>query len=145
MFDLLSPYIVYLFALVTCGVALWKGDQPLRLAALAVIIAWTITPLVYDRTPHRLNFPVMVVDTNTSLILVWISMRWRRLWCAVLAALTILVVIIPFVALADPNIHRYNQLGANNVVSVFQLLVLLVATWLAIRARANERAVRPPY
>ncbi|HWT51081.1 MAG TPA: hypothetical protein VN113_02750 [Caulobacter sp.] len=111
---------------------------------MVLIVAWMLSQLVSVRDVYRLDYPVMVIDTNTAVIFVWISMRWRRLWCAVLAALTILVVIIPFVALADPDIHRYNQYGANNVVSWFQLLVINLATWLTVRARrrADEAAVR---
>ncbi|MET3664120.1 hypothetical protein [Caulobacter sp. 1776] len=135
MFDLLSPYVVYLLALATCGAAVWKGDRPLRLAAAVLIAAWVLSQLVSQRHQYRLDYPVIIIDTNTALIFVWISMQWRRLWCAVLAALTIVVVVIPFVALADPGIHKYNQYGANNVVSWLQLLVINLATWLTVRAR----------
>lgn len=140
----LIPYIAYLFALLICGLAYWKGDRPLRLAAVVLIVSWALTPLVSNGSRTSLDYPVTIVDTNVALAFVWISLRWRRVWCAVLAALTIVVVLIPIVSLVDRDIHRYNHLAANNVVAVFQLIVMLAATGLTVRARrrADEGAVR---
>lgn len=131
----LIPYIAYLAALVICGVAYWQGDRPLRLAAVVLIVSWALSPLVSNGSKTSLDYPVTIIDTNAALVFVWISTRWRRLWCAVLAALTIIVIIIPIVSLVDRDIHRYNNLAANNIVAVFQLIVVLTATWLAVRAR----------
>ncbi|KQV62248.1 MULTISPECIES: hypothetical protein [unclassified Caulobacter] len=143
-YELLVPFVGYLFALVICGVAFRKGDLPLRLAALVLIIGWAITPLVSLGGKVRLNYPVTIIDTNCALIFVWISMRWRRLWCAMLAALTIVIVIIPIVYVVDPQIHKYTRFAANNVVTCLQLVVLWVAIGLTVRARrrADEGAVR---
>ncbi len=141
---LLLPFVTYLVALAICGVALRRGDFPLRLAALVVIIAWTLTPLVSLGGKVRLDYPMTIIDTNTALIFVWISMRWRRLWCAVLAALTIISVIIPIVYLLDRSIHKYNYYAAYDLVAWLQLVVLCVAIRLTVRARrrADEGAVR---
>jgi hypothetical protein len=143
-YELLIPFVAYLFALVICGVALRMGDPPLRLAALFLIIGWTLTPLVSLGSKVRLDYPVTIIDTNAALIFVWISMRWRRLWCAVLAALTIISVIMPIVCVVDRSIHKYNYYAANNVVAHLQLVVLYVAIWLTARARrrADEDAIR---
>lgn len=143
LFELLQPFVTYLIALVICGVALRTGDRPLRLAALVVIIAWTLTPLVSLGGRVRLDYPVVIIDTNTALIFIWISLRWRRLWCAVLAALMIIGVVMPIICLVDRGIHKYNYYAANNIVANLQLVVLCVAIWLTVRARrrADEDAV----
>ena len=135
--EYLIPYIAYIVALVVCGVAIWKGDPPLKLAAGVLIVGWALTPIFMGRDRHVLDYPITIIDTNTALILVWISMRWRRVWCAVLAALTILIVLIPFVHLCDPGIHLYNRYAANNIVSHFQLVVIAMATWLVVRDRGR--------
>lgn len=128
-----------------CGLAFWKGDRPLKLAAAAMIAAWALSSIVEYRDRNGMNYPVTIIDTNLALVLVWISTVWRRLWCAVLAAVTIVIVVIPFVAISDPGIHRYNMAAANNVMAVLQLVVMAVATWLTLRARrrADEGAVQP--
>ena len=140
----LIAYVAYLIAMAICGVAFWKGDQPLRLAAGVIVVGWALSALTGQRDKFGMNYPLSIIDTNTALILVWISMRWRRVWCAVLAALTIVTVLIPFVAMVDRDIHFYNRAASNNVVAILQLIVLLVAIWLTVRARrrANEGAVR---
>jgi hypothetical protein len=144
-YEELIPFIAYLFALVICGVALRKGDRPLRLAALVLIIGWILTPLVSLEGKTRLDYPVTIIDMSAAVIFVWISLRWRRLWCAVLAALMIIGVILPIICLVDRGIHKYNYYAANNIVANLQLVVLCVATWLTVRARrrADEDAVHP--
>lgn len=138
-------YAAYLTALAICGLAVWKGDRPLRLAASTLIVAWALSALTGHRDRFGMNYPVTIIDTNTALIFVWISTRWRRIWCAVLAGLTIIEVAIPFVAALDRDIHRYNQMAANNIVAVLQLVVMATAVWLTARARSrvDEGAVRP--
>lgn len=140
----LVPYIAYLIALVICGLAYWQGDRPLRIAAVVLIVSWALSPLVSNGSRTSLDYPVTIIDTNAALIFIWISTRWRRVWCAILSALTIVVTIIPIVSLIDRGIHRYNNLAANNVVAVFQLIVMLVATGLTVRARgrADEGALQ---
>lgn len=143
--EYLLPYIAYLVAMVICGIAVWLGDQPLKLAAAVLGVAWAFTPIFMGSHRGVLNYPITIIDTATALILVWISMRWRRLWCAILAGFTILVAAIPFVHLLDPDIHRYNRFAANNIVSNFQLVVIAVATWLVSRdrRRADGEARQP--
>lgn len=142
MFRLLFPYVGYLVALAICGLAFWRGDRPLRLAAAVLIAAWALSPLISKGHRHGLDYPVTILDTNVALIFAWISMRWRRLWCAVLAALTIIVVLIPLVVAASRGILIYSHWLANTIVSALQLVVMLVAIWLTARARrrADEGA-----
>lgn len=138
-------YVVYLIALAISGVAFWRGDLPLKLAAVALVVGWTLSALAGHRDRYGMNYPLTVIDTNVTLAFVWISTRWRLIWCAVLAALTAITTAIPFVGLMDPGIHFYNRAAANNVVASIQLVVLLVGTVLTLRARrrADERALRP--
>jgi len=137
-------YVAYLAALAICGVAFWKGDRPLKLAASVLVISWALSALTGYRDRYGMNYPVTIIDTNVALIFVWISTRWRLIWCAVLAALTFITLAIPFVAMIDPDIHRYNRAAANNVVAVLQLVVMIVAIVLTVRARrrADEGTVR---
>ncbi|MET3664121.1 hypothetical protein [Caulobacter sp. 1776] len=141
-FELLLPFTSYLCALATCCLAVLKGDRSLRLAAAALLVAWALSPLISKGHRNGLDYPVTILDTHLTLILIWISMRWRRIWCAVLAALTMIVVIIPIVATFDREIHIYNHAVSNNIVSDLQLVVVLVAVWLTVRARrrADEGA-----
>lgn len=136
------PYVLYLVALVICGTAIWKGDAPLRWSAGAFIIGWMLTPAVSNLGRGDWDMPVAIIDTNVALLVVWISLRWRRLWAAVLAALMLLPVFARVIALLDPSVHRYGFLAANNVTVLCQMSVLIIAVWVTLRARrrANEEA-----
>lgn len=138
-------YVVYLVALVVCGLAYWKGDRVLRLMAVVLIASWTLTPMVMHLDRRGLNLPVAIIDIVTTAIFIWISMWSRRLWCAVLSALAIILIAIRFVASLDPSIDNYSRAASNNVVTILQLVVMAAATGLAVRARrrADEGAVRP--
>lgn len=137
-------YVVYLMALLVCGLAYWKGDGVLRLTAVVLIASWTLTPMVMHLDRRGLNLPVAVIDIVTTAIFVWISMWSRRVWCAVLSALAIILIVIRFVASVDHGIDNYSRAASNNVVTILQLLVMVAATGLAVRARrrADEGAVR---
>lgn len=137
-------YAVYLVALAVCGLAYWKGDRVLRLTAVVLVISWTLTPMVVHLDRHGLNLPVAVIDILTTAIFLWISLWSRRLWCAVLSAQSIILIVIRFVASVDPSIDNYSRAASNNTVVILQLLVMATATGLAARARrrANEGALR---
>lgn len=140
----LITFIAYLVALAVCGVAYWLGDRPLRLAAMVYIGAWVLTTVVSHRVGEGLDAPVTLVDTNATLILFWISLRWRRLWCALLAALGALTTLAPIVRLLQPDVSRYVLAATLNLLAICQLLTLVVAIGLTLRARrrADEGLVR---
>lgn len=131
----LLPYVLYLIALAICGTAIWKGDAALRWSAGAFIVGWMLTPAVSNLGRGGWDMPVAVIDTNVALLVVWVSLRWRRLWSAVLAALMLLLVLARVIALLDPNVHRYGFLAANNVIVLCQMVVLVVAIWVTLRRR----------
>lgn len=129
---LLLPYVLYLVALGICGTAIWKGDPPLRWSAGAFIIGWMLTPAVSNLSRGDWDMPVAIIDTNVALLVLWVSLRWRRLWSAVLAALMMLLVLARVIALLDPAVHRYGFLAANNVIVLCQMVVLIVAVWVTL-------------
>lgn len=137
----LFAYVVHLLATTICGLAVWKGDKPLRLAGAVLIGAWLMSALVGPRDVHGMSYPITAIDLSCVVAFVWISLRWRRLWCAVLAALMIIETIIPFVVFFDRDIHRYNQFVSHNIVTVLPLVVLAVAIWLTLRDQKRADAV----
>lgn len=141
----LYTYVYYLAALAVCALGLWKGDRPLRLVAGVTIASWSITPLFSHWDGHSLNLPQTLTDIVAAAAYVWISLRWRRLWIVVLSAVTILIVLCPFVYALDDRVHRNSWVAANNLLAVAQLGVILTAVALTRRARrrADEGAVRP--
>jgi peptidoglycan/LPS O-acetylase OafA/YrhL len=145
LFYVLLSYAVYVIVWVICVLAFWRGDRPLKAAAVTIIFFWSITPLFSHFGRTGWNMPVTIIDTNATLVLLWISLRWRTLWSAVLVALSFLQVLAPFVALWDGHIHPFYWMSAYTVLGYVVLAVLAVATWQTTRARrrANEGSVQP--
>ncbi len=141
----LYTYTYYLAALIVCGLSLWKGDRPLQAAAGVTIVSWSITPLLSYWDDQHLNVFQTATDVITTAFYVWISLRYRRVLIAVLAAVTFLIVMCPLVYLLDPRVHRNSWVAANNILAVIQLLVILVgfARSLRARRRADEGALQP--
>jgi hypothetical protein len=141
----LYTYTYYLAALVVCGLSLWKGDRPLQRVAGVTIISWSITPLLSYWDDQHLNVFQTITDAITAAFYVWISLKHRRLWIVILAALSILIVACPLVYLLDARVHRNSWVAANNMLAISQLIVILVVFLLGLRARgrADEGVVRP--
>lgn len=141
MFEYLAS-VTYVLMWAICGVALWLGDQPLKVTAAVSIFFWSITPLV-SHWWQGWNLPTIVVDLNATLAMTWISLRWRRLWSTVMVALSFLQVLMPFVAY-PAHLHRFYWQSAYNVLGYLLLVVMVVATALTVRARrrADEGAVQ---
>ncbi len=144
--DYLITFSVYLTALAICGAAVRFGDRPLRLTAIVYMAGWILTTLLAHRVRlGLLDVPVTVIDLGTSLTLVWISLRWRRLWCAALAGEALVTTLIPIVSLFYANsVSRYARMAASNMVAIVQLVTLVVAIVVTLRARrqGEEDAVR---
>ncbi|MBO9545201.1 hypothetical protein [Caulobacter sp.] len=140
----LVPYGLYLLAMAICVLAVWKGDRPLRLAAAILFVSWMLSALPRGRDMNGMNYPITVIDATCCVAFVWISVRWRKIWCAVLAALMIIETSIPFVTFFSGDIRRYNQIASHNIVTVMPLAVLVVAIWLAVRDRKRIDAAVPP-
>lgn len=140
---IVMEYFDYLLALAICGMACWKGDKPLRWSAAVFIGSWTLSPAISHVSRSGWDTPVAILDTNVALFLIWASLRWRRLWLAVFAALMILIVVVRVTAYLDrTHVALYAFQVSNNIVVQFQLVTLVIATGLSVRARrrADEDA-----
>jgi hypothetical protein len=139
---LLLAYGAYLLMVLTCGVAIWRGDRPLRLAGAVLLVAWVLSAaFYYDHLPGYLE---MIVDGITTLIFIWISMRWRRIWCAVMVALMLLNMATRLATRIDPGVHLSSAIAAGNILAILQVAAMAVAIWLTLRAgrRADEGVLR---
>ncbi|MGH1560173.1 hypothetical protein ACRAWD_26100 [Caulobacter segnis] len=62
-----------------------------------------------------------------------------------IAGLTLVMVVTPFVGMADPKLHPYFKVFAYNVLGYILVVELIVAIWLTVRARrrADEGTLQP--
>ena len=127
-------------ALVTCGLALWRGDRPTRLFAVLYLVGWACS-LVAHRLPAGRGFMLsFAIDAVAVGLMIWISLRWRRLWIAVASAWQLVATLSHLAAARDIGISLYTYRFAQNLWATGVILILL---WAALGRGAPSLQRRP--
>lgn len=141
MYHTLTPWISLGVAVLICGFAMWKGDRWIRFVAIVYLIGWVASPLVQIRDSQSPEWGVMVVDAVVMILLVWASLKARRVWSVFAAACQMMAVASHVVSIIDLRIYINTVIVGLTLLSYGVLVALLVATLSAIRDRriAHER------
>ena len=145
MYHSLTPWISLSVAVLICGFAIWKGDRWARFVAVIYLAGWFITPLLAVGDPLQPEWAVMGLDVVVMLLLVWASLKARRLWSVFAAACQMMAVASHVVSIIDLRINMATVVVGLALLSYGVLVALLVATLSAIKARrvARERDLDP--
>lgn len=141
MYHSLIPWISFAVAALICGFAIWKGDRWIRFVAIVYLAGWIATPFVAVRDPLQADWGIMAVDVVVMILLVWASIRARRLWSAFAAACQMMSVASHVVSIIDLRIYIATLIAGLTLLSYGVLVALLVATLVSLRRRrvAHER------
>ena len=145
VYQTFTPWISLGVAALICGFAIWKGDRWTRFVAIVYLTGWIATPLVQIRDPMSPEWGVMAIDAAVMLLLVWASLKARRIWSVFAAACQMMAVASHVVSIIDLRIYMATVIVGLALLSYGVLVALLVATLSAIRARrvAHERDPGP--
>ncbi len=145
MYHTLAPWISLGVAVLVCGFAIWKGDRWARFVAVVYLAGWIISPFVQIRDRLSPEWWVMIVDVVVMILLVWASLKARRLWSAFAAACQMMSVASHVVSIIDLRIYIATLIMGLALLSYGVLIALLVATLSAIQARraVHERDLDP--
>ena len=145
MYQSAIAWISLCIALLVCGLAIWKGDRWIRFVAIVYVIGWIATPFVALRDPLRPEWGVMVIDVAVMVLLVWASLRSRRLWSLFAAACQMMCVASHLVSIIDLRIYIATLIAGLGLLSYGVLLALLAGTLLGLRERrtADDQTDRP--
>ena len=135
MYQTLTPWISLIVAVLVCGFAIWKGDRWARFGAAIYLAGWIATPFVQIRDPLSPEWGVMIIDAVVMILLVWVSLKARRLWSVFAAACQMMAVASHVVSIIDLRIYIATVVVGLTVLSYGVLVALLVATLSAVRAR----------
>lgn len=135
MYQTLTPWISFGAALLICGLALWKGDRWLRFVAAVYLAGWIVTPFVAIRDPMSPEWGVMAVDVVVMVLLVWASLKARRVWSLVAAACQMMSVASHIVSIIDLRIYIATLVAGLALLSYGVLVALLAGTLSTLRAR----------
>jgi len=127
--------ISLILAILICGLAMWRGDQAARWTGAAFLASWLGSQLVHRRDAYNAEFGLLAVDIATLAVFIWISMRTRRLWTAVVSAFAAIVVASHVAVMIDLRV-TINTLKASMAIWSYGILVCIAfGTWTARRGR----------
>jgi len=125
------PQQVWLAAMsLACGYAFWRGGRPEKLAALACVTAWAISPLVQDN--HNWIDPqwgVGAVDLALLGVFVWLALTTDRVWLLYMSAFQLLQVVIHVAIMVDKGVPAMPYRRGLVIWSYCTLVALAVGVW----------------
>jgi hypothetical protein len=125
--------------LVCCGLALWRGGRPERIAGVAMILAWFATPLVQiaSQTPGPQG-GVFVVDVLLLLVLLALALACDRWWPMAATGFQGVVTLTHLAAALDTQIAPRAYYIAGSLLSYLTMGALFLG------ARNAARQAKPP-
>jgi hypothetical protein len=143
LYQTFTPWISLSVAVLVCGFAVWKGDRWVRFVAIVYLVGWIATPFATLRDPMSPEWGIMAIDVVVMALLVWASLRSRRLWSLFAAACQMMCVASHVVSIIDLRIYIATLIAGLALLSYGVLIALLLGTFAAIRARrvTHERDI----
>jgi len=112
-----------------CGAALWRGGPSERIAAVAMAMAWIVTPLVSSKSQQAgAQLGVLIVDLGLLAVLLAIALRSRRWWPMWATAFQAIGTLMHLSAAIDLKIDPRAYFVGLNVNSYLTMGALLLGT-----------------
>lgn len=125
---------------VVCGAAIWKGERTERVAAISIVIAAVLSPLVQswdDWSSPQWN--ILIVDAANLGVFFWLLFRTHRVWLLFACAFQLLAVLSHMGMLIDPRILARSYFAA--LYLMFYGLMVALACGI-FEGRSRERRAR---
>lgn len=127
-------------AILVCGLAMWRGDQPARWTGAAFLASWLGSMAVYQRDPYSADYGILAVDIATLVVFVWISMRTRRIWTLIASAFATIIVASHIATMIDLRLSISTFLVSMAMWSYGVLACIAFGTWAGRRERRRARS-----
>ena len=129
--------ISLILAILICGLAMWRGDQPARWIGAADLASWLGSLLVHRRDAFTAEYGILVIDIVTLAVFIWISIRTRRLWTIIASAFVTIIVASHIATMIDLRV-TINTLRVGMAVWSYGVLACIAfGTWTAERQRGH--------
>lgn len=133
----IHTFISLILAILVCGMAIWRGDQPARWSGATVLASWLGSILVHSHSAYTADYGVLAIDIATLVILIGISIRTRRLWTIILSAFSAIMVASHIAVIIDLRV-TLNTLKAGMAIWSYGILACIAfGTWAARRERRH--------
>ena len=130
--------IVFWFG--TCGLALWRGGWPERLAAAGVLASSLVAPLVAQTIEvNTIDVGYFLTDIALFAILIFIALKSDRWWPLFAAGFDLLAVSTHFALVLSSDILNFTYLSANTLWG-YAVVAALGLGILEVEARRKRQA-----
>lgn len=123
-----------------CGAAIWKGARTERIAAISIVIASILSPLVQNWTDWSSpQWNILVIDAANLAVFLYLLMRTHRVWLLFGCAFQLLAVISHTGMLLDPSIMARAYISTLYLLFYGLMIALAAGIW---EGRSRERRAR---
>lgn len=126
--------------ILVCGAAIWKGAHTERVAAISIVIASILTPLVQswtDWTSPQWN--VLIIDALNLGVFLYLLVRKHRVWLLFGCAFQLLAVLSHLGMLIDPSVVARAYIATLYLMFYGLMIALAVGIWEGRRRDAGTR------
>ena len=126
--------------ILVCGAAIWKGAHTERVAAISIVIASILTPLVQswtDWTSPQWN--VLIIDTANLGVFLYLLVRTHRVWLLFGCAFQLLAVLSHMGMLIDPSVMARAYIATLYLMFYGLMIALAAGIWEGRRRDAGTR------
>ncbi len=127
-------------AVLVCGLAMWRGDQPTRWIGATLLASWLGSLLVNRHDAYNADYGILAIDVLTLAIVVWISMRSRRIWTIIASAFLTIIVASHIAVMIDLRVSLNTLRISMAIWSYGVLACIAFGTWAGWRENRREHA-----
>ena len=125
---------------VVCGAAVWKGAQTERIAAISILIASILSPLVQNWSNWTSpQWNLLIVDAANLVVFLYLLVRTHRVWLLFGCAFQLLAVLSHTAMLIDSSIMARAYISTLYLMFYGLMIALAVGIW---EGRSRERRAR---
>lgn len=123
-----------------CGAAIWIGARTERIAAISIVIASILSPLVQNWTDWSSpQWNILIVDAANLAVFLYLLMRTHRVWLLFGCAFQLLAVLSHLGMLLDPGIMARAYISTLYLMFYGLMAALAAGIW---EGRSRERRAR---
>ena len=134
----MHTFISVTIAILICGLAMWRGDQPARWIGAAFLASWVGSLLVNRHDPYNADYGILAIDVLTLVVFVWVSIRSRRIWTVIASAFQMIIVASHVAVMIDLRVSL-NTLRVSMAIWSYGVLACIAFGAWAGRERGHAR------
>lgn len=130
--------ISLLIAILVCGLAMWRGDQPARWTGAVFLASWLGSLLVNSGDAYNADYGILAIDVLALGAFVWISIRSRRIWTVIASAFVMIIVASHIAVMIDLRVSLNTLRVSMTIWSYGVLACIGFGAWAGWRERRRH-------